>query len=310
MKYRKKEMLHMPGLKAGITGVMMMAVLAFAACSPQGGDDSAGGNGESPEKPTINFAYVNWADCIALTNLAKVILEDKMGYEVELTMADPGPVYTAVAEGDSDAFLDAWLPVTHESYMEEYGDDLVDLGYNYEGARIGLVVPAYVDPMSIEDLNNHTDAFDGEIIGIDSGAGIMSKTDQAVEDYALDYRLVPSSGPVMTASLMKAIDRNESVVVTGWKPHWKFARWDLRFLDDPKGVYGKVENIHTVARLGLEEDMPDVVAFLRKFKLNDQQLGSLMGAINESTDDPSVVARQWMQEHGDLVNSWLPQQAG
>jgi len=61
-------------------------------------------------------------------------------------------VFQSLADGQTDFFLDAWLPVTHESYMDQYGDQLVDLGYNFEGARIGLVVPSYMEADSIEDL--------------------------------------------------------------------------------------------------------------------------------------------------------------
>jgi ABC-type proline/glycine betaine transport system substrate-binding protein len=52
------------------------------------------------------------------------------------------------------AIFTAWLPVTHGEYMKQVGDKVEDLGPNYEGARIGLVVPAYVDINSIEELNN------------------------------------------------------------------------------------------------------------------------------------------------------------
>ncbi len=65
------------------------------------------------------------------------------------------------------------------------------------------------------------------IVGVDAGGGIMQLTDKAiVEEYGLDLDLKASSGPVMTATLQGAIERGEWVVVTGWNPHWKFARWD------------------------------------------------------------------------------------
>jgi glycine betaine/proline transport system substrate-binding protein len=249
---------------------------------------------------------VNWAEGVAMTHLAKVILEDRMGYQVELTMADVAPVFTALAGGDSDAFLDAWLPLTHKEYMERFQGKVEDLGTNYEGARIGLVVPAYVKANSIPELAAMKKALDGQIIGIDSGAGIMSTTEKALAAYKLDLRLMSSSGPAMAASLQDAIKRERPVVVTGWKPHWKFARWDLKFLEDPQGIYGAAESIHTLTRPGLEKDKPEVARFLRAFKLDDQQLGDLMGVVAEAKGDPSDAAREWVKRHEALVDGWLP----
>jgi glycine betaine/proline transport system substrate-binding protein len=217
------------------------------------------------------------------------------------------PIFASVASGDYDAFMDAWLPLTHQTYMEKFGEDLVDLGTNFEGAKIGLVVPTYVDINSIEEMNANADKFDGQIVGIDAGAGIMKATENTITEYGLsDIELMASSGPMMTAALKKAVDEEQWVAVTGWKPHWKFARWDLKFLEDPKGVYGESENIHTVARLGIKEDLPEVAAFFENFKMDDQQLGGLMGMIAESEDmEPVDVAKQWMEENEDLVNSWI-----
>ncbi|UYP00360.1 glycine betaine ABC transporter substrate-binding protein [Oceanotoga sp. DSM 15011] len=256
-------------------------------------------------KETVKLAYANWAEGIAMTNLAKVILEDEMGYDVETTMADPGLIFVSLAQGNQDAFLDAWLPITHEAYIKQFGDKLTDLGYNFEGARIGLVVPEYVNINSIEELNNSKDKFDSQIVGIDAGAGIMSTTYSAIDAYDLDLELIESSGPVMTASLANAIDKKEWIVVTGWQPHWKFARFALKFLDDPKEVYGKAENLHTMARRNFIIDMPEVAQFLTHFYLNSQQLGSLMDMISNS-DDAEDAAREWIKQNKKVVENWIP----
>jgi glycine betaine/proline transport system substrate-binding protein len=87
-----------------------------------------------------------------------------------------------------------------------------------------------------------------------------------------------------------------------------FVRWNLRFLDDPKGVFGREESIRVITRRGFEQDMPDVAAFFRNMKLTDQQLGTLMDQINQSRGDPVRVARQWIDEHRELVSGWLPKQ--
>lgn len=289
----------------GILLAILMLTMVLAGCgnSASGAPQSEASKTDAP-KGTVKLAYVNWAEGIAMTNLVAAALEDKMGYTVELTMADAAPVFASVANGSTDAFLDVWLPITHEDYLNRYGENMVDLGIVYENALLALVVPAYVEVDSIEELNANKDLFGGEIVGIDAGAGLMAAAERAIEDYGLDYTLLTGSGPVMTAALGKAIDAGEPIVVTGWAPHWKFARWDLKVLEDPKGSFGAVENIHKYARKGLEEDMPEVAAFLKNFKMDEAQLGELMGALEED-GEPLELARTWMNSHEELVNGWL-----
>jgi len=255
-------------------------------------------------KKTVRIGYVSWAEGIAMTHLAKVILEDRMNYEVNLTLADPAPIFTSLAEGNLDFFLDAWLPLTHSSHMEQYRDQLNDLGYNYKEARIGLVVPDYVQVSTLPELDEHATLFGGAITGIDSGAGIMEATREAIDRYGLDMRLLASSGAAMTASLRDAVQAEQPIVVTGWKPHWMFARWQLKFLEDPKTVYGEEENIHTISRLGASREFPEVVSFFKNFYLNDRQISTLMDAMNRASTEEAA-ARSWMTAHENLVESWL-----
>jgi len=254
---------------------------------------------------TIKIAYPNWAEGIAMTYLAKAILEEEMDVEVELTQADPGVIYGAVASGDQDVFLDAWLPHTHEPYWEKYKDELEDLGPNFAYGVTGLVVPTYVEVDSIEDLNDIKDELDGKIIGIGTGAGITRNTNKAIEEYNLDLVQVNSSGPAMTAALKDAIDDKDAIVVTGWKPHWKFGRYDLKVLSDPRGVY-PIDGCKTIARDGFTEDHPEISQFLTNFVLTEPHLLDLMIRIDDSDDDVADVAEDWMQDHEALVDSWIP----
>src|SRR6056297_1426517 len=135
--------------------------------------------GAEPQK-TANLVYVNWEEGVAYTHLAMVVLEDQMGYEVEITAADAGPAYTSVAQGDRDAFMETWLPVLHKDYVERFEGQVVDLGHVYEGTRSGLVVPQYVTIDKISEIDDHADKFGGEITGIDAGAGVMKTTEQVI----------------------------------------------------------------------------------------------------------------------------------
>ena len=134
-------------------------------------------SGKKDDK-TISIGYINWDDGIALTYLTEVILEQQ-GYHVVLKNADPAPIYATMARGKVDLLMDAWLPATQADYMKQYGKNLEILGKIYPDARIGLVVPDYVDIHSIEQLNANKEKFGGEIIGIDAGAGIYGAQNEA-----------------------------------------------------------------------------------------------------------------------------------
>lgn len=216
-------------------------------------------------------------------------------------------MWQSVATGDTDAFLAGWLPTTHEDYYAKLKDQLVDTGVNLDGTKLGLVVPAYSEVDSIADLNEHADDFDNKLTGIDPGAGIMRLTDKVIDEYDLDLSLQSGSGATMTAALKSAIANDEEIAVTGWTPHWMFARWDLKYLDDPKNVYGGAEQIHTIVRQGLKEDMPEAYAILDAFEWTAEDMGEVMLMNQEEDSDPYENAKQWVEEHQDMVQEWLPE---
>lgn len=205
---------------------------------------AAVGMAAAADKPVITIGYVDgWSDSVATTHVAAEVIREKLGYEVKLMPVAAGIMWQGVARGKLDAMLSAWLPGTHGAYYEKMKDKVVNLAINYPDARIGLIVPEYVSANSIADLQAQKDAFGGRVVGIDAGAGVMIKTDEAIKQYGLDYKLVASSGSGMIAELTRAENEKKPVVVTGWIPHWMFAKWKLKFLDDPKKVYGDTEHV-------------------------------------------------------------------
>lgn len=142
------------------------------------------------------------------------------------------------------------------------------------------------------------------ITGIDAGAGIMAATEKAIEEYGLeDYTLQTSSSAAMTAALAAAYEREEAIVVTGWTPHWKFAKYDLKYLEDPKGIFGESESVHTIARLGLDQDHPSAYQVLENFYWEQDDMGEIMIAVNEGAD-PVDAAADWVANNQDKVSEW------
>ncbi|SDK32068.1 glycine betaine/proline transport system substrate-binding protein [Maridesulfovibrio ferrireducens] len=255
----------------------------------------------------VKLAYVEWDCATATTNVIQAVLQERMGYEVEILPVAAAIMWQAVGTGDVDATAAAWLPITHADYLKRVENNVVDLGPNVTGAKLGWAVPSYVTVDSIADLNQYADKLDDRIIGIDPGAGIMTLSEKAIEEYKLkDLELMEGSGATMTASLSNAIKNKEWIVVTAWSPHWLFGRWDMKFLKDPKGILGGEETINTVVRKGLKEDKPEVYAFLDKFAWKDaKQFQMVMAWNQEEGADPYENAKRFIKENKEQVDSWL-----
>jgi glycine betaine/proline transport system substrate-binding protein len=280
--------------------------LALAAAFTLVSVAACGGDSDSDGKK-IRIGYISWDEAIAASYLWKNILESK-GYEVELKNAEAGVVYQGLARGDIDLFLDGWLPQTHASYWDEYGDKIEKIGVWYENASLSIAVPTYVDQVnSLADLTAHADLFNGEITGIDPGAGLTQATqDKVIPTYGLSdaMRLKTSSTPAMLAALDAAIADREPIVVTLWHPHWAYARYELKDLADPEGTLGGAEEITIMARSGFSTDFPEVTEMLKKFRMDDQQLGSLEDLMfNVHKDDEEKAVEEWLKANPDYLGA-------
>ena len=144
------------------------------------------------------------------------------------------------------------------------------------------------------------------ITEIDAGAGIMSSTEKAISDYQLDknnWQLQPSSTAAMTSTLAKAIKDKRPIVVTGWTPHWMFTKFDLKFLEDPKGSFGKAENIHTIVRKDLKKDEPTAYEVLDRFYWTPEEMADVMLQVNEGVD-PEKAAADWLKANPEKLEEW------
>jgi len=184
--------------------------------------------------------------------------------------------------------------------------------FNNKWKKIGVIAVATLALTVVGcSSNNGQDAtgktlgqqLDYKITGIDAGAGVVQAAEQSVEDYGLDYTVQTSSGAAMTQALSDAIENNEPIIVTGWSPHWKFARYDLKYLEDPKGSFGGAEHINTIARLGLKEDMPNAHKILDQFYWTPEDMENVMLQVNQG-ENVEEVARQWINDNQDKVSEW------
>lgn len=258
--------------------------------------------------PDVTIGWTTWGDAEVVSKMAAIILQQGMGKDVELTLADIAVQYRGVADGNLDAMLMSWQPLTHKDYLQKYGDRLVDLGPLYEGADLGIVIPKYIPAAelnSIADLAKPgvREKLGGRIQGIGANSGIMGMTRKAMSVYGLDYELLVGTGPKMAREVGKAFENKQWIAATGWHPHWKFAKYDLRYLKDPKGVFGGSESVHTLIHKGFEQEQPEIVDFLRRMQLSVAEVEQLMAAARETSHRQAIYT--WIENHTDRVQYWM-----
>lgn len=294
--------------RALVTAAILATLALLAgACGNGDGDNGTAGEGDAQ---SVNIGWIPWDEDIAVTYLWQHLLEEE-GYDVELTQLDVAPVYQGLADGDVDVFLDAWLPQTHSDYWERFGDQVEDIGIWYDSGTLNLAVPADLDVETIADLQGNAEMFNERIVGIEPGAGLMRVTrEEAVPTYGLeDYTVVEGSTPGMLAELERALDRDEPIVVTLWHPHWAYAAYDIKDLEDPEGAMGGAENLHVLGRDGFSEDYPELTGWLENFEMPDDALASLEQLVLNDYDEgeEQEAVEEWLSdpENQALVDGWM-----
>ena len=144
-----------------------------------------------------------------------------------------------------------------------------------------------------------------EITGIEAGAGVVAAAQTATEDYEnlSGWEVSTSSSGAMATALGEAVENEEPIIVTGWTPHWKFAKYDLKYLEDPKEVFGGAEQIKTMVRTGLEEDKPNAYTLLDQFEWTAADMETVMLDITDGAE-PAEAAKTWIEDNQDKVGEW------
>src|SRR5260370_20088229 len=260
----------------------------------------------------VKMAVTNWADVLAVANVAKYALETSLKQPVQFVQADIGIQYQGVARGDLDIMVGGWLPVTHAMYYSKYKNDMDDVGIIYTGGKNGWAVPSYIPESqrsSISDLDKPDvkSKLNGTIQGIEPGGGLMQASEKTIKTYDLsEYNLQSSSEAGMLAGVSRAYQSKQWIVATVWSPHWLFQKWQMRYLKDPKGTLGGDEQVHAFASRQFATKFPPADGFFKHFKLTLADVEAIEYEGN-STNDYATAAKKFVDGHPEKLKAWLQQ---
>lgn len=271
----------------------------------------AAGSAASAQAETVKFAAAPWPGVTVKTTVAQKILE-AAGYDTHVTNASWTIALQGVARGDIDADLGIWMPTqksTVEPMVKAHKINL--LVKNVPDAQYDVVVPDYVwkaGVHSIADLNKHADKFGHRIYGIEAGNDGNQIMLDAIKNNTYNlgsWNLQPSSTAVMLTEAGRKIDKKQWIVFLGWKPHWMNIKYHLKYLKDPKQIWGGGSAVYTAINPSFEKNNANVTRFLKQMVVSSKIQSGWVYDYGYKHQAADKVADQWIAGHMNVVAKWL-----
>jgi glycine betaine/proline transport system substrate-binding protein len=323
----------------GLVALAATFSLFAAACSDVQSDADTGGSSSGsaavPDNSdtTINIAVNAWVGSAANANVAKVLLEDKLGYTVELTEVDEYAQFPPLSTGDLDATLEVW-PSGHAKDIKKYIDaqnGVVDGGLNGVDGQIGWWIPTYLldanpELATWEGIKGNEDMFKTAESGdagqlLDGDPSFVTFDQPIADNLGLNLKVVyAGSEATELEALDSAYQKEEPILMYFWTPHWAQEKYDLTNVElpavTPECEAAAADNPDDYACAyppdplfkafndGLEEKAPAAFAFLSAFSYTNDDQNGIGLDISDGVDEQEA-AQKWIDANPDVWQSWV-----
>jgi glycine betaine/proline transport system substrate-binding protein len=312
----------------------LMLALALAACGESKDDDDDGGGGSASTggkdcgKVVLNEQA--WAGSTANTYIAKAVLEDDLGCDVEVTKITEIPVFQAMADGKVDAVLEDWQHTDeYAKYIDKAGTVVQGGPLGVEG-HIGWFIPKFVmdehpEFATWEGLKGKEDVFNNEFLGGDPS--YVQKDKELIKALGLNLKHVTAGAePAQVARWSQAYKQQKPVLFYWYTPQYLNQEYDLAEVklpprtdankdckDDAKeggdpNQY-KCEYDVTIINKLFSKKFADsgspAYDMLSKMKLTNEDQELVAKAIAGDKQDPEEAGADWVKDNRDKVDQWL-----
>lgn len=321
-----------------LLALMLGLAMVAAACSEAGDSEGGDGGGETGALPgegtTVSIAINPWTGSAVNANVAKILLEQELGYTVDLVEIDEFAQFPAMSAGDLDATLEVWPSGHAEDYATYIEGDgsVVDGGQLGVIGKIGWYVPTYMveehpDVATLEGLNANAELFATTETGdkgqmLDGDPSFVSFDAEIVETLGLDFEVVVAgSESALLAELDQAIANEDPLLFYWYTPHWGNTVYDLTEValpevteectaaaaaggdgyacDYPEDVLYKAFNAD------LETRAPEAFAFLSAMNYDNLTQEQIAKGIDVDGQDPAAAAQAWVDANADVWQPWV-----
>jgi glycine betaine/proline transport system substrate-binding protein len=326
--------------------LLVLTLFILSACSttaptPAGSGESAAQQEAAPAeaKPapkdfTVKLAANPWTASALNVNVAKILLEEKLGYTVEIIEIDENAQWPALATGDLHASLEVW-PSGHADNVAEYIEKqkvVENGGLIGPIGKIGWYIPTYMltehpDLATWEGFKNPENAklFATAETG-DKGQFLQGDPSwvyydaDIIKNLQLNLQIVQvGSEDAVKAAVDAAYGRQEPVLFYFWTPHSIHARYELtevKLPDYSEECYAKAaeggvacdypaDALFKVFWSGLKDAAPEAHNFLAKMDYTTKDQIGMIAAVELDGKSYEEAARAWIDGNEATWRKWL-----
>ncbi len=286
-------------------------------------------------KPIIKLAENPWSASSLNVAVAKILLEEKLGYKVEIVTIGESAQWPAIANGDLDASLEVW-PSGHAEDIAEYIDKqkVVENGGPLGPVgKIGWYIPSYL-------LANHPELATWEGLKKPENVALFATAETGkqgqfltgdpswtqydadiIRNLGLDFKVVTAgSEEAVLAALDAAYSRKAPILFYFWTPHWVHAKYDLTEVKLPpysKECYAKAasggvacdyppDNLFKIFSTKLAQKAPDAYTLLKNMNYSTGDQIKMIAAVELDNKSVEQAARDWLDANQSTWQAWLP----
>lgn len=262
----------------------------------------------------VRMGVPPWPGVTIKSAVVKAILQP-LGYQVKYIKASAPIVYRGLASDQIDINLSAWSPgqaPSFEPYVKK--GKVVNLGRNLTGAIAGFAVPDYVYRAGLHNdrqIPKFAAHFHHKIYCIDPGSGANTVVKKGIKKniYGLKgWTIVPSSTAAMLAEVKHEIRRKQWIMFCAWRPHWMNVILPMKYLKDPKslwGPHGGHSQVFTLASTDFVQQHPNLARFFRRFQVSSKTQSHWVYQSAYKNRPSKKVADRWIADHLKQVEGWL-----
>ncbi|MEO8476983.1 MAG: ABC transporter substrate-binding protein [Actinomycetota bacterium] len=320
-----------------IVAALATLSLLAAACSDVKDSSSTASSGGAtvPDNSgtSVNISVSPWVGSAANANVAKVLLEQQLGYTVELTEIDEYAQFPALANGDLDATLEVW-PSGHAKDHKKYidsGAGVVDGGSLGVIGQIGWWIPTYMveanpDLATWEGLKGNESMFSTAESGssgqlLDGDPSFVTFDQPIADNLGLDFKVVYAGSEAAELTALDTAYKNEdAILMYFWTPHWAQEKFDLTMVElpavtpaceqaasDNADAYACAypqDDLYKAFNADLETKAPAAFALLSAMQYTNDDQNGIGLSISDGTD-PEQAAQGWIDANPDVWQPWV-----